>query len=287
MNLFCRMAQNKTLTQTEQHLRDYFLTYPEKAARMNTRQLAEASFTSPAAVVRFCQKLGFKGLAELKAELYSARPAQGTAVPDYNYPFTAGTPAPAVTGALLDLEIDALQRLRALLDPADIARAVELLGGAAEIDLAALGTSMQMGQDFAFRMLKLGRRINVPQSNVDMGYVARRITPTHCVLVISYSGYNSAVRAALEAAKANHTPVIAITGRMDSDAARGADVVLPLPPLEDDGDKIAPFASATAEKALLDILFSHLFRQDYERNLGIMQADAKRLKKLRKPDAEG
>ena len=282
MNLLCQMMKNDTLTQTEQHLRDYVLTYPEKAAQMNTRQLAEASFTSPAAVVRFCQKLGYKGLAELKAELYRPQFMQMAApAPDYNFPFAADSPAPAVTEAMLSLEIDALQKLRALLDPADIARAVALLLASEEIDLVAVGTSLQMGQEFAFRMLKLGRRVNVPQNNVDMGYFCKQINDRHCVVLMSYCGVNRAVRMALKAAKAGGAPVIAVTGRMEGIAAKGANVVLPLPGQEDDGYKIAPFASATAEKALLDILYAHLYQKDYAHNCAVMETDAARLKIVR------
>ena len=70
MDLNCRLQRHSGLTQNERHLRDYILRYPEKVARMNTRELAQASFTSPAAVIRFCQKLGFKGLKDFKAAGY-------------------------------------------------------------------------------------------------------------------------------------------------------------------------------------------------------------------------
>ena len=47
MDLNKRLREHTGLTPTDQCLRDYFLRYPERVARMNTRQLAEATFTAP------------------------------------------------------------------------------------------------------------------------------------------------------------------------------------------------------------------------------------------------
>ena len=57
MDLNKRLREHTGLTPTDQCLRDYFLRYPERAARMNTRQLAEATFTSPSAVTVFFRVL--------------------------------------------------------------------------------------------------------------------------------------------------------------------------------------------------------------------------------------
>ena len=70
MDLIYRLQRHSGLTQTERHLRDYILQNPEQAARMSARELAAASFTSPAAVTRFCRKFGCRSLKAFKAELY-------------------------------------------------------------------------------------------------------------------------------------------------------------------------------------------------------------------------
>lgn len=59
MELINRIQCHADLTQTERHLRDYILRYPENVARMNVRSLAQASFSSPSSVIRFCQKFGY------------------------------------------------------------------------------------------------------------------------------------------------------------------------------------------------------------------------------------
>ena len=113
MDLNCRMQRHTGLTQTERHLRDYILQNPERMARMNVRELAQASFTSPSAVIRFCQKFGYKGLKDFKADLLCGSEEQGAGeLPDSNYPFGADTPFAALCaasygedGQLLDLAL--------------------------------------------------------------------------------------------------------------------------------------------------------------------------------------
>ena len=105
MDLNCRIQRHTGLTQTERHLRDYILRYPEKVAQMNARELAQASFTSPSAVIRFCQKFGYKGLKDFKADLLCAPGGQGEGeTPDCNFPFGADTPFDQVTDAVLKVE---------------------------------------------------------------------------------------------------------------------------------------------------------------------------------------
>lgn len=282
MDLHCRMQRHTGLTKNECHLRDYILRYPEKVAQMNTRELAQASFTSPSAVIRFCQKFGCKGLKDFKAELFAQTSALAEEEPpDGNYPFGPDTPAAQVTASVLRLEQEALRRLWLTLQPEQVARAVELLAKAQSIDLCAIGTSGHMSADFAFRLRKFGRRVNVVSDRVDLSYSIRQMDATHCLLVASYSGANEQLRISLQAAWEHQVPVVAITARPDSMAGMQADALLLLPPLESNDDKISTFASSIAEKAVLDVLFAHLYQMDYARNTAFVRSDAARLADVR------
>ena len=86
---------------------------------------------------------------------------------------------------------------------------------------------------------------------------------------------------ALRAAKAHGAPAVAITARPGSASGMQADCLLPLPPMESNDAKISTFASALAEKAVLDVLLARLFQQDYARNVSFVRADAERLVEVR------
>ena len=282
MDLNCRMQRHTGLTQTERHLRDYILQNPERMARMNVRELAQASFTSPSAVIRFCQKFGYKGLKDFKADLFCGAEEQGAGeLPDSNYPFGADTPFASVTDAVLRLEQESLRRLRTSLDSGEVERAVNMLLRADCVDLCAIGTSGHMSEDFAFRMMKFGRRVNIVSARMELSYASQQMDSRHCLLIVSYSGSNEQVRLSLRTAREQGVPVIAVPARPDSFAGMQADCVLALPPLESNDDKISTFASAVAEKAVLDVLFAHIFQQNYDENVAFVRNDAQRLEKVR------
>lgn len=202
MDLNCRMQRHTGLTQTERHLRDYILQNPERMARMNVRELAQASFTSPSAVIRFCQKFGYKGLKDFKADLLCGSEEQSAGeLPDSNYPFGADTPFAAVTDAVLRLEQESLRRLRTSLDSGEVERAVNMLLRADCVDLCAIGTSGHMSEDFAFRMMKFGRRVNIVSARMELSYASQQMDSRHCLLIVSYSGSNEQVRLSLRTAR--------------------------------------------------------------------------------------
>ena len=60
------LKQMKKLTQTEQHIVDYILTYPEEIEKISSRQLAELTYTSPATVVRIVKNLDLVAILSLK-----------------------------------------------------------------------------------------------------------------------------------------------------------------------------------------------------------------------------
>ncbi|MGX6961757.1 MurR/RpiR family transcriptional regulator [Vagococcus xieshaowenii] len=58
-----------SLSKAEQKIATYVLNYPEKVITMTASQLAQASETSPATVIRFCRSVGIESYTELKVKL--------------------------------------------------------------------------------------------------------------------------------------------------------------------------------------------------------------------------
>ena len=282
MNLDMRLRQHTGLTPTDQCLRDYILRYPEKLARMNSRQLAEATYTSPAAVVRFCKKFGYQGLQEFKKDFFSQIPdAPAFDLPDGNFPFEKQTDTETLVRSILKLEEGTLRRLGAILDARTLDHAAEMLQEADVIDLCAIGTGRYLLEELQFRLTKFGFHAVQITNSVDLSYLGSRMDEKHCMLILSYSGMSEQIGNAIRSAKEHKTPIILITSRTDGQAARMADCVLPIPPLESWDEKISTFSSAVAEKAILDLLYAKLFQTDYDANTAFVKEDAVRLETRR------
>ena len=282
MNLNTRLRQHTGLTPTERCLRDYILHYPERFSRMNTKQLAEASFTSAATIIRFCHKFGYPGLQEFKNDFFSTvQDALTFDLPDGNYPFTKSSSTEDVVRNILMLEEGTLRQLGAMLDLEMLEKAVGLMLSAGTIDLCAAGTGQYLLAEFQFRLNKIGFRVNSAFDSVSMSYAANQMDSTHCLVLLSYFGMNERIGQAIHHAREHHVKILLITSRADGPAAQMSDCVLAIPPLETCDDKISTFSSAAAQKAVLDFLYAKLFQENYEKNCNFVHEDADRLKDRR------
>ena len=68
MNLIKELQEKKGFSDSERTIADYLLRQSRLLPSMTTRQLAKKTYTSSAAIVRFCQKLGFGGYTEFRVE---------------------------------------------------------------------------------------------------------------------------------------------------------------------------------------------------------------------------
>ena len=71
MRLLKAMQEGERFSSTEENIVEYILSHPAQISEMTTRELAEKTYTSPAAIFRLCQKLGLKGYNEFKIKFTS------------------------------------------------------------------------------------------------------------------------------------------------------------------------------------------------------------------------
>ena len=63
------MYQSRTFSKSDRLIADYILAHPTCVASTTAAELGEVTGTSSATVVRFCRKLGFSGLVDLKMSM--------------------------------------------------------------------------------------------------------------------------------------------------------------------------------------------------------------------------
>ncbi|MFJ1702054.1 MurR/RpiR family transcriptional regulator [Kitasatospora sp. NPDC088346] len=154
--------QLATLSPAERRVAEYLRNHVQDVPFATAEQLARASGTSDATVVRTAKALGYSGLPDLKRELGrhfvdSSRPSSVRRRPVDG---DAGT----VIDQVFDEAVDRLQQTRHRLDPAAFRRAVELLSGAHEVMAFGVGASELVARHLALRLGRLGRRTRVAAS---------------------------------------------------------------------------------------------------------------------------
>ena len=89
MGLLKKIELANNFSSVERILGKYVLENGEKVLNMSTKELAKATFTSPASIVRFCRKLEYEGYNDFKIALAAQLQYSRLSNDDINanYPF--------------------------------------------------------------------------------------------------------------------------------------------------------------------------------------------------------
>ena len=267
----------------------FILEKKSALTRYSLQEIADATYTSKAAVVRFAKALGFSGWKEfLKAfwEEQSYQEQHYTDI-DANYPFDADSSRQDIINQLCSLQVESLLDTADLLDGAPLAECAELLLRSRRIAMFGLNPNLTLAELFQRKMLSTGRQVELPSMG-DSGLLAHSMTAEDCAVIISYSGnsIHHGPLSVLPALEERQVPVIALTSVGDNLLRQRADYTLSISSYERLYSKISTFATENSILYILNVLFSCCFAADYQANISRKVGTARRLESERRTDAQ-
>jgi len=279
MNLIYTLQKNNQLTTSERYVADYILAHNLKILDMSTVELGKKTYTSSATIVRFCQKLGFKGFDDFKikfAQDYSES-LSSTSDINYNFPFTQESTTKEVINNILNMKINSIQELEYIIEPSTIDRIINYIDKAEFIDFYGYGTSLLSANSFEFHMNRISKHVQIDKSLDSSLNTAIRSNNKHLAFVISYSGETPALINIIKELKINKTPVIAITSLTDNTIKRISTIHIPITTKESIFSKVGAFSSISACETVLDIIYSCYYKRNYDKNTRFLLDNAKRI----------
>jgi DNA-binding MurR/RpiR family transcriptional regulator len=236
------------------------LERPDTVIYESVSEVADAAGTSTATVVRFAQKLGFKGFHDLKLALAQDLAAFG---------HEPGERAPEDERSVLDRVTSAgaqsVKDAAALISLDAFHDAVSIINSARRVLWVGVGTSAPLAQDAAYRFRAIGVESEAP-ADVHVQHVASRLLDSaDACISISHTGSTRETLAVVEAAKSAGARTIAITSFLHSPLTEIADVVLTAGSREV-GFRLEAMASRLAHMAVVDALLVAVAEQDEERS---------------------
>ncbi len=215
------------LAKKERMIADFLLRDPEFLLDASAKDLADATGTSPATVIRFCRTCGFNGLTEMKLSLKR----ENRTVDSH--------PSRAVDGALSDNELSALVRERVLgyhnvvvstlLTDWNIeaySMAVEAILNAGQIVIVGEGVSRGSCVTLMNSLLVMGLRCHMYLDSVFEIINIDRLAPGDVVIDISFPGSLRTGIDSMKLAKERGAVTIGIVGMQDSPILEYLDIVL-------------------------------------------------------------
>lgn len=259
-----KLEQGINFTNHEREVARYILENPDKVPGMSSAELAKASFTSKATIVRLSQKLGLTGYQELRIKLVEeinqknriSRMLEGEPINDKSTYMDIINTLPAlydkaVTNTRLSLNERSMKRINNMLQRVEC------------IDIYGAGISYILAQSAAFKFATLGMESSAYES-INGHYLMARKNKKTIAFLISFTGANrTMIRAAEYLRNATNNYVVGIVGPHNEVISQWCNEIVEIPNRDSliSLDVITSFSAATY---VMDIFFSFLLSKCYK-----------------------
>jgi DNA-binding MurR/RpiR family transcriptional regulator len=254
------------LTPTERRIAERVLADPQSAVNQSITQLAAASGTSVASIVRFTQSLGFSGFPDLRLSL--ATDLDRSASERERFQVAEGEVSrhdDAITTVrkIAFAEASAIERTARQIDIDELERCVTAVRGARRIDIYGTASSGLAAHDLEQKLHRAGL---VAQARTDLHLAltgAALLDTRDVAIAISHSGRTLEIVQSAEVAGRAGATTIAITNNPRSPLARVCRLVL-VTAVSESTFRSGAMASRIAQLAVLDFLFTRIAQADYD-----------------------
>ena len=264
-----KLESMNSLSKSEEVLANYILNEKENIENLSTKNLANATYTSPSTVIRLSQKLGFSGWNELKEkyleELKYLNKNFSNVDPDF--PFESHDTFMDIASKVSHLASNSIDDTLSLLKNDEIKKAVQLLCKSQIINVYGVSNSLLMAYDFKHKMLRINKHVEIMNLPGEQMIVASNSSPANCAILISYSGESKEVLKIAEILKSKNTQMIVLTSIGENSLTAFADCIFSISTREKLYSKISTYSSNNSIHLILDILYSCVFKMNYDYNL--------------------
>jgi RpiR family murPQ operon transcriptional repressor len=252
------VARRTQLSQSGRVIGDWIVENAERAAQLTSQELAEQAQVSQSSIVKFTQRLGFKGYSAFKLALTEeiGRKQAMQATPLHS-DILADDPLAVIAQKLIKAKTDAMFQTTNALSYEACHQAVQWLSEARRVQIVGIGGSALTAKDLSYKLLKLGITTLAEQDSHVQIAVARTLSEQDVQIVISFSGERKEILVAAEAAKEQGAKVIALSSPKKSRLRQIADMTFDT--IADETEhRSSAIASRSAQNVITDLLFISL-----------------------------
>ena len=215
-------AMRHQFSLVEAKIADCVVASPFRMIRMSTEDISGVSGTSQASIIRFCQKLGYTGIKELKINLAQE---VGNLHPNALSSTELSLESDFVA-VMLHQSIEGLQRSVVSLDRKMLDAALHAIAEARVVDIYGAGESYVVARDLQIKLRRLGIIANVDPNPHLQAISATSLQAGDVAIGVSFSGCTKDTLDAMELASQRGATTIAITNFSEFPLAENANIVL-------------------------------------------------------------
>ena len=211
-----------TFFEAEKKISDYMMENKAAVVDMTVGELARASGTSDATVSRFCRRCGFKGFHNLKLTLAREVLEDEQKDQSVSNDIDRGDIRQSLQNILANKVAELTETVN-MMDADNLEQILSRLENARMVQLAAVGNTIPVAMDGAFKLNQLGIPAVAGEIWETQAAYTFNLGPEDVVLIISNSGSSRRLQSLAQGARENRSTVIVITNNPDSPLARISD----------------------------------------------------------------
>lgn len=251
-----------SLTSKEKAIAQYIIDHPAETVRLSIGELAETCSTSISTVVRLCKTAGYSGYKEFCRDL-SIDVAQSPSVSSEEYgDILSGGSMESIMNAVCSNSVTAIENTMAVLDPAELEKAVSAISAAKRVDFYGIGTSGHVAMDAYnkfVRINKLSMSTSDPHQQV---LNASQLAPGDVAVLISYSGDTKDILETADVVKQAGATLISLTRYSKNPLSKMADICL-YSSSSEALVRSGAMGSRIGQLTIIDILYTAVASFDY------------------------
>jgi DNA-binding MurR/RpiR family transcriptional regulator len=254
MSTFSKIKAIKdSLSSSELKLAKFALDSSNAIRELSSLELANVVGVSQSSVVKFSQKLGYKGYPAFKLGIIDALNIS-TASNNLHGKITINDSFGQMSDKLLSSKVSVLNETQKLNDEQAFIEAVGLLKSSKRILICGLGGSALVGKDFSYKLQKLGMlAISEADAHAQLAYAAT-LSENDLVFAISESGNTKEMINVVSEAKRNNAKIISVTRFGSTPISDMANIKL-YSVADDESARLSSILTRTAQEFVIDILF--------------------------------
>lgn len=275
------IKERENLSPSEKAVLDYLITNKSSLKDLSVESIANASFTSPASVVRMTKKLGYNGFKDFKVDFILANTRVEIPTTDEYKDVILVQNKDNYSGlTAIQNNIRALEDTIRLYSEEKIREAAKTIMNSRKILIFGKGSSGLVAQDFQQKLRRIDKFCialeELHEQLVDATFTDKR----DVIIFISNSGETDEIVQAAIAAKENNTKIISIVKAGKSFMSNIADIALYTSALEGEF-RSAAMTSRISQMSVVDALFTECAYYDLDRSVMKLKSTYKTFKKHR------
>lgn len=266
-NVLIRIQEYKSgASETEKGIIEWILENAKEASESTIHTLAQKTFSSPATVIRFCHKIGFKGFKEFQRSLLYELAIRKQSNQSWMEDISGHDTLESIVDKVTYKTISSLENTRKLIDIRVLEKCVELLAESSSIYLFGLGSSLLVARDAYLKWLRIDKECFLCDDVHAQYLQAMNMKKGSVALIISYSGMTQEMIACGRIIKEKGLPIILISRFEDSPLSGLADYNLCVASTEV-LVRHGAMSSRISQLNMIDILYTAYIGRDFEKNM--------------------